>query len=63
MDEKKIESLFRYSHLPEHLQAVSKPFYDMAMDIIAQAPPSAEQTLALRHLWDAKNLVVWVAAG
>ncbi len=25
-------SLFSYEHLPEHLQAVSKPFYDLAME-------------------------------
>jgi len=62
MNEEKIESLFRYTHLPEHLQAVSKPFHDMALNIISQGPPSAEQTLAIRHLWDAKNLVVWIAS-
>lgn len=62
MNDEAIEALFRYTHLPEHLQAVSKPFHDMAHDIVSQAPPSAEQTLALRKLWEVKNLVVWIAS-
>lgn len=62
MNEEQIEALFRYTHLPEHLQEISKPFHDMAHDIVAQAPPSTEQTLALRKLWEVKNLVVWIAS-
>lgn len=38
MDKAKIESLFRYAHLPEHLQAVSKPFHDLALTLIAELP-------------------------
>lgn len=57
----KIDSLFRYAHLPNHLQEVSKPFHDMAMDLVENTPPSAELTLAIRHLWDAKNLIVFAA--
>ena len=62
MDQNKIEELFRYNHLPEHLQAKSKPFHDMATTIVAESPPSAEQTLAIRKLWEVKNLVVWIAS-
>ena len=59
MDTKKIESLFRYSHLPPHLQKLSKPFHDMAVSLSDTLPPSAELTLALRALWEAKNLAVF----
>jgi hypothetical protein len=61
MDQAKIESLFRYAHLPEHLQKVSKPFHDMALEIFDPMNPSAEQTLAIRKLWEVKNLVVFAA--
>ena len=60
MDKTKITSLFRYSHLPEHLQKVSKPFHDLAMEL-AEYPPSPEMTLAIRALWESKNLAVFAA--
>ena len=59
MDVKKIQSLFRYSHLPEDLQEVSKPFFDQAVGLTKILPPSAELTLCLRSLWEAKNLAVF----
>ena len=59
MDKSKIKSLFRYSHLPHHLQDVSKPFHDLAIHLFAELPASAELTLALRSLWEAKNLAVF----
>ena len=62
MDKAKIESLFRYAHLPEHLQTMSKPFHDLALILIAELPQSAELTLALRSLWEAKNLAVFAKA-
>lgn len=61
MNEDKIKSLFRYAHLPEHLQTVSKPFYDLAFSLIAELPQSAELTLAIRSLWEARNLAVYAA--
>lgn len=57
----KATSLFRYEHLPEHLQAVSKPFHDLAVSLVEELPASAECTLALRSLWEAKNLAVFAA--
>ncbi|ANJ20682.1 hypothetical protein RDp07_gp22 [Roseobacter phage RD-1410Ws-07] len=57
----KVESLFRFAHLPEHLQAASKPFHDLAVHLTDTLPPSAEYTLALRSLWEAKNLAVFAA--
>ena len=62
MTEYQARQMFIYGHLPEKLQKVSKPFHDMAVDICAELPASGERTLALRKLWEAKNLVVWAAA-
>ena len=61
VDINKVESLFRFSHLPEDLQAVSKPFYLLAIKLVYEQKPSAELTLAIRHLWEAKNLAVFSA--
>ena len=55
----KVESLFRYEHLPRHLQDASKPFHDLALFLTDHLPNSAEYTLALRSLWEAKNLAVF----
>ncbi len=57
----KATALFRYEHLPPHLQEVSKPFYDLAVSLVENLLPSAEVTLALRKLWEAKNLAVYAA--
>lgn len=39
---------FTYEHLPAHLQAVSKPFGDLARNLAATLPANAESTTALR---------------
>lgn len=51
--------LFRYEHLPEHLQLISKPFHDLAWEI-AQQPTQrpAEQMTCLRKLLEAKDCAV-----
>lgn len=59
MDQTKVKSLFRYEHLPVHLQQKSQPFYELAMKLTRELPPSAELTLALRALWESKNLAVF----
>jgi hypothetical protein len=59
MTEEKVHSLFAFQHLPVHLQGVSEPFHDMAMFLVNTLPQSAELTLALRSLWEAKNLAVY----
>lgn len=46
---------FGYAHLPEHLQARSKPFADLARHIIDTTPRNAERTVALRKLLEAKD--------
>lgn len=49
---------FHYSHLPERLQAASKPFCDLARHIVETLPRNAERTVALRKLLEAKDAAV-----
>lgn len=49
---------FHYSHLPPALQARSKPFCDLARNIIDTTPRNAERTVALRKLLEAKDAAV-----
>ncbi|WP_313760182.1 hypothetical protein [Rhizobium sp.] len=53
-----ILQFFAYSHLPAHLQAVSKPFGDMAESIVSELPRNPERTVALRKLLEAKDAAV-----
>jgi hypothetical protein len=48
---------FEYAHLPDHLQAVSRPFCELATTI-ADGPQNAETTVALRKLLEAKDCAV-----
>lgn len=60
MDEKKKNSLmqyFTYSHLPPHLQEVSKKFAELA-EYVDSLPSNPEQTVALRKLLEAKDCAV-----
>jgi len=49
---------FEYAHLPQHLQAVSKPFCDLAHQIAATYPANPERTAGLRKLLEAKDCIV-----
>lgn len=49
---------FKYEHLPENLQKVSKPFCDLAIQITADLPSNPERTAALRKLLEAKDCAV-----
>lgn len=65
-----IMQFFAYEHLPEALQAVSKPFCDLARLVVAQGelptgtsvkfplPRNPERTVALRKLLEAKDAAV-----
>ena len=46
---------FHYAHLPPALQSRSKPFCDLARQIIDTTPRNAERTVALRKLLEAKD--------
>lgn len=60
MDEQKehILQFFAYEHLPSHLQAVSKPFGELAEQIVLTLPRNPERTVALRKLLEAKDAAV-----
>ncbi|MCO5091979.1 hypothetical protein [Bosea sp. (in: a-proteobacteria)] len=53
-----IEQFFAWSHLPPHLQAVSRPFGEMAERIVLTVPRNPERTVALRKLLEAKDACV-----
>lgn len=54
----KLLSFFRYEHLPEHLQTISKPFGLLANELALIMPANAESTVALRKLLEAKDCAV-----
>lgn len=49
---------FAYSHLPPHLQEISKPFGELAELIVNTLPANAERTAGLRKLLEAKDCAV-----
>lgn len=49
---------FAYTHLPPHLQAISKPFGELAQHIVDTLPSNAERTAGLRKLLEAKDCAV-----
>lgn len=53
-----IMQFFAYSHLPPHLQEVSRPFGEMAERIHSALPRNPERTVALRKLLEAKDAAV-----
>lgn len=53
-----ILQFFAYEHLPERLQAVSKPFHDLAHGLTKTLPRNPERTVALRKLLEAKDAAV-----
>ncbi len=49
---------FAYAHLPEHLQAVSKPIGELAHMLEAQLPDGPEKSAGMRKLLEAKDCFV-----
>ena len=49
---------FNYKLLPESLQAVSKPFHDLAHEMVDNLPSNPERTVGLRKLLEAKDCAV-----
>lgn len=58
MIEERMMKWFAYSHLPEHLQAVSKPFGELAELMCRTIDTGPERTVALRKLLEAKDAAV-----
>jgi len=52
---------FEYSHLPAHLQAVSKPIGDVAHQLVDVLPDGPELSAGLRKLLEAKDCLVRAA--
>ena len=53
-----IMQFFKYSHLPESMQTVSRRFGDLAREVVANCPRNPERTVALRKLLEAKDAAV-----
>lgn len=53
-----IMQFFAYAHLPAHLQSVSKPFGELAQQIVDTLPRNPERTVALRKLLESKDAAV-----
>lgn len=58
MDTEPILQFFAFAHLPEHLQAISRPFGEIANNIVATLPRNPERTVALRKLLESKDAAV-----
>lgn len=56
-----IMQYFEYSHLPEHLQEVSKPLCDAAKHYDKTIPDGPEKSAGLRKLLEAKDCLVRAA--
>lgn len=56
-----IVKFFAYEHLPERLQAVSKPIGDLARQMDDSIPDGAEKSAGLRKLLEAKDCLVRAA--
>lgn len=58
MESNYLMQFFAYGHLPAHLQAISKPFGELAETISQTLPANPERTTALRKLLEAKDCAV-----
>lgn len=61
MEQEHILQFFAYTHLPAHLQAVSKPFCEQAHAMVegeTALPRNPERTVALRKLLESKDAAV-----
>lgn len=56
-----IVKYFAWSHLPPHLQQISKPLGDLAVDMVELLPDGPELTAGLRKLLEAKDCFVRAA--
>lgn len=52
---------FAFGHLPEHLQAVSRPVCALAYEMVNALPDDPELTAGLRKLLEAKDCFVRAA--
>lgn len=57
-DKEYLLQFFEFAHLPEKLQAVSRPFGELANTLCEVTPRNPERTTALRKLLEAKDCAV-----
>lgn len=53
-----ILQFFEFSHLPDNLQEISKPFSQLAWKMAQELPTNPELTVGLRKLLEAKDCAV-----
>lgn len=58
MKKEQILQYFSYQHLPEKLQIISKPYCEMAENLVKILPRNPERTVALRKLLESKDCAV-----
>lgn len=58
MGEEPMLQFFAWEHLPPDLQAVSKPFGELARKVANELPRNPERTVALRKLLESKDCAV-----
>lgn len=51
-------TFFEYAHLPDHLQAISRPCAELAHEMVGGLPDGAELTAGLRKLLEGKDCFV-----
>ena len=56
-----ILQFFRYEHLHRPLREVSRPFCELAHEVVRSLPRNPERTVALRKLLEAKDAAVRAA--
>ena len=56
-----ILQFFAHEHLPPHLQEVSRPFSNLAHELVCELPRNPERTVALRKLLESKDAAVRAA--
>lgn len=54
-------TLFEYAHLPPHLQEISRPFTELAVQMVDALPDGPELSAGLRKLIEAKDCMVRAA--
>lgn len=58
MNDSPIMKYFEYKHLPEHLQKVSAPICELAVQMDGTVPNGPEKSAGLRKLLEAKDCLV-----
>ena len=53
-----IMQFFVYSHLPPHMQTISRPFWELAKFMVETLPMNPERTAGLRKLLESKDCAV-----